>query len=132
MITARASLALLLLAAAFAALFALLAPQSLAGDDTPAAVPSGGTATLSGSDAVIRGTGVGPDLAVLDAAAPAGGDLSPRQAAQALLAADRVCEGVTANVPEGFLIRTAATEGGLTPADAHRFVEAALIRCAAL
>lgn len=122
----RATAALLLLAAAVAVIAAVLMPNPPARAMTAAAPAPSRTATLSGPQA--HGTGVGPDLPVLAAASPTG-ELSPAQATEALYAADRVCEGIVAGVPEGFLVRTAAEEGGLTLTDAHAFVEAAITRC---
>jgi hypothetical protein len=125
--TIRPLAALLLIAAGVAVIAALLMPNPGARADTPAPAAQARTATLSGS-AVAHGTGLGSDLAVLSAAAPAG-ELSPAQATAVLESADRVCEGLTAEVPEGFMIRAVAEESGLSLPDAHAFVEAAMTRC---
>jgi molecular chaperone DnaK (HSP70) len=130
--TIRPLAALLLIAAAVAVIGALLMPNPGARADTPAPPAQDRTATLSGSAAPLRGTGIGPDLAVLSAAAPQGEALTPAQTTAALQAADRVCEGLTAEVPEGFMIRAVADESGLPLSDAHAFVEAAMTRCGAL
>src|SRR4051812_13219104 len=99
--TIRPVAALLVIAAAVAVIAVLLMPNPGARADTPAPPAQDRTATLSGSAAPLRGTGIGPDLAVLDAATPeAGESLSPAQVTEALLSADRVCEGLTAEVPE--------------------------------
>lgn len=61
-----------------------------------------------------------------------GTDVDPATAAELTYAADRVCEGITAGVPEGFMIRTVSEEQGVTLEDAHTFVEtAARVHCAA-
>jgi hypothetical protein len=128
--TIRPVLALLVLAAAVAGIAVLLMPNPGARADTPAPPAQERTAPLSGSAAPVRGTGIGADLAVLSAAAPQGTEsLSPAQTAAALESADRVCEGLTAEVPEGFMIRAVADESGLSLSDAHAFVEAAMTRC---
>jgi hypothetical protein len=124
--------ALLVIAAAVAVIAVLLMPNPGARADTPAPPASDRTATLSGSAAPLRGTGIGPDLAVLSAAAPAGEILTPAQTIAALQSADRVCEGLTAEVPEGFMVRAVAEDSGLSLSDAHVFVEAAMTRCGAL
>lgn len=121
----RTLAALALVVAALAAVAALLMPSPAAGATGPAPAPE---AALAHDSRTAHGTGVGPDLPVLAAAAPAG-ELTPAQATEVLYAADRVCEGIVAGVPEGFLVRTAAEEGGLTLTDAHAFVEAAITRC---
>lgn len=110
--------AAVLIAAVVALAYLLLPADTPARADTPAPIAQGGTATLSG-----------PDAAVLAAAAPGGEALSPAQAEAALLTADRVCDGLTAAVPEGVMIRGVADEGGLTLDLAHAFVEAAIARC---
>jgi hypothetical protein len=128
--TARPLAVLLLIAAGVAVIAALLMPNPGARADTPAPAAQDRTATLSGSPAPLRGTGIGPDLAVLTAAAPEGSEsLTAEQAAQALLTADRVCEGLTAEVPVVEIERVVATEGGLSLSRAHDFVAAASIRC---
>lgn len=59
-------------------------------------------------------------------------DLAPGQGEQLLEAADRVCEGITAQVPEGFMIRTVSEEQGVTLEEAHQFVETAMsVHCVA-
>lgn len=58
--------------------------------------------------------------------------LSSSQQSAAEMAADRVCEGRTAGVPEGFMVREIAAEGGMTLEDAHMWVEQVLAtRCGA-
>lgn len=123
----RTLAALALILAAFAALAALLMPGPAAHADPHTAAASAGTA----HDSQPRGTAVGPDLAVLSAAAPTG-ELTPAQATEALLAADRVCEARTDLVPLPELSAAVAEAGGLTPADAAAFVAAALDRCPTL
>jgi hypothetical protein len=130
--TIRPLAALLVIAAAVAVIAVLLIPNPGARADTPAPPAQDRTATLSGSAAPLRGTGIGPDLAVLSAAAPAGEILTPAQTIAALQSADRVCEGLTAEVPEGFMVRAVAEDSGLSLSDAHVFVEAAMTRCGAL
>jgi hypothetical protein len=130
--TIRPLAALLVIAAAVAVIAALLIPNPGARADTPAPPAQDRTATLSGSAAPLRGTGIGPDLAVLSAAAPQGEILTPAQTTAALQSADRVCEGLTAEVPEGFMVRAVAEDSGLSLSDAHVFVEAAMTRCGAL
>lgn len=129
MTTARATAALLLIAAAVGAIALLLMPSPAAHADTHPR-PAEAVSRSLAATATPRGTGVGADLDVLAAAAP-GSELSPAQADEALLAADRVCEGITAGVPEGFMIRTVADESGLPLPQAHLFVEAAAVRCGA-
>lgn len=126
----RAAAALLILAAAFAALFALLAPTPPAQAISTGTLAPAVTATLSGSPGA--GTGISSDLAVLDAAAPGSESLSAAQAAEVFATADRVCEGLTDQTPEGMMIRTVAEQSGLSLADAHAFVEAAMTRCGVL
>lgn len=126
MSTARATAALLAIAAAVGAIAFLLIPNPPARADTPAAPAQERTATLSG----LHGTAAGADLAVLDAASPEA--LTTDQTAQVFAAADRVCEGLTAGVPEGFMVRTVAADAGLALPAAHAFVEAAITRCASL
>jgi hypothetical protein len=130
--TIRPLAALLVIAAAVAVIAVLLTPNPGARADTPAPPAQDRTATLNGSAAPLRGTGIGPDLAVLSAAAPQGEALTPAQTTAALQSADRVCEGLTAEVPEGFMVRAVAEDSGLSLSDAHVFVEAAMTRCGAL
>jgi hypothetical protein len=132
--TIRPLAALLVIAAAVAVIAVLLMPNPGARADTPAPPAQDRTATLSGSAAPLRGTGIGPDLAVLSAAAPQGEILTPAQTTAALQSADRVCEGLTAEVPEGFMSSSAPsprTPGCPCPTR-HVFVEAAMTRCGAL
>lgn len=122
----RTHAAFALVVAALAVLAALLMPNPPADAHTH---PASSQAVLGQHSPIVRGTAVGPDLAVLTAAAPATETLTPGQADEALLAADRVCDGLTSQVPEGWMIRAVAEEQGMTLTDAHAFVEAAITRC---
>jgi hypothetical protein len=53
-------------------------------------------------------------------------DLTPDQAREVISTANRVCDGLTAQVPEGFMIREVSESQGLSLAEAHAFVEAAI------
>lgn len=112
--------AAVLVAAAFAVLAAVLMPADP--PQRPAvAVAEAAVATdhTQPADAFLRQL-VGP-----------GTDLSDAQITDLTTAADLVCEGTTAGVPEGFMIRSTADTLGLTLQEAHRLVETALTtRCA--
>jgi hypothetical protein len=108
--------------AALAALAALLLPSSAA-----ATAPAQQVTVVP----AMHATTPQPD-AFLVALVGEGTDLPVQQAEALSLAADRVCEGITAQVPEGFMIRTVSEEEGLTLEEAHRFVETATaVHCAA-
>lgn len=107
---------------ALAALAALLLPASAA-----ATVPAQQVSVVP----AVHATTPQPD-AFLVALLGDATDLAPGQAEELLLAADRVCEGITAEVPEGFMIRTVSEEQGVTLEEAHQFVETAMtVHCAA-
>jgi hypothetical protein len=109
MSTARAAAAVLVIAAALAALFAVLAPGAPAQADPPAPAAEERTATLSG---------------FLPALAP-DSDFTPAQAEALTLAADRVCDGFTADVPVVVMVDTLMADLGLTGPEARRLVEVA-------
>ncbi len=110
---------------ALAALAALLLPAAAG-----ATVPTHRPQEVRLAPAV-HATTPQPDAFLVALVGP-GTDLAPGQAEELTLAADRVCEGVTAGVPEGFMIRTVSEEQGVSLEDAHRFVEAAMtIHCIA-
>lgn len=118
--TVRLAAAFALVVAGFALVAYLLTP-------TPAARPA--PAPVAVQPAVHAAAAPDPFLAALVGDAT---DLAPEQATTLSAAADRVCEGLTSGVPEGFMIRELSGELHLTLDEAHRLVEtAASVRCAA-
>jgi len=101
----------------FAAVAALLLPSSAAAIQGPTDTPPAVSEAASGFLVALIGPGT---------------DLPAERAEELTLAADRVCEGFTAGVPEGMMIRTLSDEEGLTLTEAHQFVEtAAAVHCIA-
>lgn len=116
---ARPYAALLVLAAAFAGLAALLLPNP-ASAATPAVAPAMHATVLH-----TGGTAVSATLDLIAATSPDSETLTPAQAQAADEAADRVCEGYVALVPARVIVGTVAAQSGLSPEQASAFVTAA-------
>lgn len=101
---------------AFAALAAVLLPA-----DPAAAVQAPAVSAAAAVQVQEPAPAADPFLAAL---APSS-DFTPEQAAALSSAADRVCEGFTADVPVVVMEETLGAELHLTPAEAHSFVAAA-------
>jgi hypothetical protein len=67
--------------------------------------------------------GVGTDFGLMQIAMP-GGDWTQAQVTEVQAAADRVCEGLTAQVPVPDMVLTLTAQEGLTPGQAAAFVRA--------
>jgi hypothetical protein len=67
--------------------------------------------------------GVGTDFGLMQIALP-GGDWTQAQVTEVQAAADRVCEGLTAQVPVPDMVLTLTAQEGLTPGQAAAFVRA--------
>lgn len=124
----RTLLALALVVAALAALFALLAPDARAAAGKQA---HGISHSLSAKPQAPRGagTGVSETLALIEAASPGGDRLTPAQLTEVFLAADRVCEGFAVKVPVVEMEDTLMAQQGLTRPQAQAFMDAAAFRC---
>lgn len=115
-----------LLVVIFAAVGALASVLSHAQDHD--LTPPANAATFVAAEPAARST-VDP---LLTALAP-GSDLAPDTAAALLAAADRVCEGVTAEVPVVDMANALTVELSLTDEEARTFVNtAATVHCANL
>src|SRR4051812_3263380 len=68
-------------------------------------------------------SGVGTDFGLMQIALP-GGDWTQAQVTEVQAAADRVCEGLTAQVPVPDMVLTLTAQEGLTPGQAAAFVRA--------
>lgn len=126
--SARLATALALITVAgFAVIAALLLPDPGTRATTPVAVSEAAHEAHTGGTAVSATL----DAAAFVAALAPGADLPADRVAELSLAADRTCEGLTAQVPVTVIEQTLTATEQLTVEEAHRFVEvAATVRCA--
>jgi hypothetical protein len=122
----RLLLALTTIALGFAAIAALLMPNPGTRTSTPAAVSEAAHEAHAGGTAVSTTL---DDTRLAAALAPAT-EIPADRAAELSLAADRICEGLTAEVPVTTIEQTLVAQESLTADEAHRLVEvAATVRC---